>query len=386
MIPRLLKPSLKRSFFLFGARGTGKSTLLKSIFKTHDPLWIDLLDPDLEHLYTTNPNRLKEEILEKKNLEWVVVDEVQKVPKLLDIAHDLIENKRLKFALTGSSARKLKAGGANLLAGRANVFNLYPFSVFEIDRAEGIEKTMAWGLLPPLYNEPEPAEKRRILRAYCNTYLKEEVQAEQLVRNMEAFHRFLPVAAQQSGRILNHSSIAREAGIDPKSVQRFYEILEDTLLGFNLPAFDRSIRKQQTKKPKFFLFDVGVKRALEGTLDVPVLRKTGAFGQLFEHFIINEIFKLNSTLELDHKLSYLQTKDGLEIDLIIERPGKPILLVEIKSKEQVHKIDLRHLNATRADFGKWECMVICTAKAPYQLEGARVLPWEKALSEIFTIS
>ncbi|NBW83389.1 ATP-binding protein, partial [bacterium] len=194
MFKRILKLSKSNSFFLFGARGTGKSTLLQSLFNPDNCLWIDLLEPELEAQLILQPSRLRE-LWKKDKKPWIVIDEVQKVPKLLDVVHSMIETEKVLFALTGSSARKLKHGQANLLAGRSFSFHLYPLSVPELAQAFDLDSALAFGTLPTIYAFREQRDKELYLRGYANTYLKEEIQAEQLVRQMEPFRKFLPVAA-----------------------------------------------------------------------------------------------------------------------------------------------------------------------------------------------
>ena len=214
-IPKLLKSN---SFFLFGARGTGKSSLLRAEFQDSNALWIDLLDPETESQFIASPNRLSEQISQQRRTpEWVVIDEVQKAPKLLDIVHLEIERRKIKFALTGSSARKLKRGGANLLAGRAFLNHLYPLTHRELDSEFDLESTLAWGTLPKIYQLNTNEEKSEFLKAYVNVYLKEEVLQEQLVRNTEAFRRFLPIAGQMNGKIINFNSIAKDLNIGKRS-------------------------------------------------------------------------------------------------------------------------------------------------------------------------
>jgi uncharacterized protein len=246
-----------------------------------------------------------------------------------------------------------------------------------------LEEILHWGSLPGSTLEQDHMERIRFLKSYSTTYLKEEIQVEQIVRNIEPFMKFLPVAAAQSGQVVNFSRIGREAGIDSKSVERYYEILDDTLIGFRLPAYHRSIRKQQTLKPKFFLFDLGVKRHLEGTLDSTVSPRSSTFGQVFEEFIISECFKLNDCFEMDYRFSYLLTKDGAEIDLIVEKGKRVLALVEIKSKTAVHPEDLRHLNGLGADFADVPKWVFSRVERRNRIGDVLVLPWADGLRELF---
>lgn len=347
MQKRLVKLPKDKSFFLFGPRGAGKSTLLKSAFRDQNPLVFDLLDVELVDELSLYPKRFVERIGENT---IVIVDEVQKLPKLLDYVHALIEERKIQFILTGSSARRLKQKGTNLLAGRALVRELYPFSTFELNEQFELSKALERGGLPDAYLASSDENAADYLRAYTLTYLEKEIQQEQWVRNLEPFRRFLMIAAQMNGKIINRSSIARDLRVDDMTVESYFEILEDTYIGFRLQAFHRSFRKQIKQAPKFYLIDTGIKRSLERTMRVPLLPQTAAFGDAFEHWVILEFLRLSKYHALDWEFSYLQTKEGAEIDLIAIRPGEPLLLIEIKSKEIVSKEDAKILEALEDSF------------------------------------
>ena len=383
MIPRLISPLPGHSFFLFGARGTGKTTFLREYFKQSANLWIDLLDPEQEDRYARNPAELSQQLAaNRQHLEWVVIDEVQKVPKLLDIVHSMIEKKRLRFALTGSSARKLKKTTVNLLAGRAFVYNLFPLTHRELGPRFDLDQVLRYGTLPILFSLNTEEEYQAYLRAYALTYLKEEVWAEHLVRKLDPFRRFLEIAAQSNGEIINYANIARDVGADHKTVASYFEILEDTLLGFIVEPFHLSLRKRQLQSPKFFFFDPGIVRALTRMLAVPLKPKTYAYGKAFEHFVIIEIIRLSSYYQKDYRFSYLNTKDGAEIDLIVERPGQPLVLVEIKSTVHVTEQDVRQLVRFKKDLPGSEA--ICLSKDPVkkEIKGVLSLPWEEGIAAL----
>ena len=387
MIQRLLKCSKTKSFFLFGGRATGKSVYLQKQwslkFKKNEILYIDLLTPEIERDLSLRPSQLIEHIESLKTPpKFIVIDEIQKVPKLLNVAHQLIQKKNLKFALTGSSVRKLKQGSANLLAGRAFLYKLFPLTFLELKSKFDLGHTLQFGSLPEIFNLKSKKDKIRYLNTYVHTYLKEEIISEQIIRNIEPFRYFLEVAGQCNGTILNHSKIAREAGIDYKTSQRYFEILEDTLLGFHLPSFSLSIRKQQNKASKFYLFDLGVARALAGLLNVKVEPTTYSFGYCFEHLVIAEIYRLNEYFETYYKLSYFRSKDGVEVDLILKR-GQEKILIEIKSKKQILPDDLKHLKSIQKDMPGAKGFVLSLDKTKRKQDGILIVHWQEGLKTIF---
>jgi predicted AAA+ superfamily ATPase len=386
MYDRLIKLPKSNSFFVFGARGTGKSTLLKERLNLRRELHIDLLNPEQEGRLQAHPMGLTElldlEYQGKSTQEWVMIDEIQKVPVLLDVVHSEIEKGRFLFALTGSSARKLKRGSANLLAGRAFTYSLFPLTHLELGADFNLDSVLSWGSLPKIFQIKEDEEKADFLRTYAQTYLKEEILAEQLIRKVAPFRAFLEVAAQSSGKIINYSKIARDVASDPVSIQSYFEILEDTLIGYQLKPFDRSLRKRQRKNPKFYLFDCGVERALGRNLTVPITPQTYGYGNKFEQFLITEIARLNSYFKKDWELSYLRTKDDAEIDLIIDRPGLPYALVEIKSTRQIDETHLGTLVAFSKDLEKSEAFCLSQDPIPRKIRGVNCLPWQRGLVEL----
>ena len=315
--------------------------------------------------------------------KYIIIDEVQKVPRLLDVVHNLLETINKIFILTGSTAGKLKQGHAHLLAGRAFVYNLYPFSYLEIEKKINLNDVLQWGLLPKILSLKTETSKTQFLQAYAHTYLKEEVWSEQFVKNLDPFRNFLEVAAQMNGKIINHSNISRDVGVDDKTIKKYFSILEDTLIGFSLHGFKHSFRKRLNTKPKFYFFDTGVKRALTQTLTLPVKEGTSAFGEAFEHLVILESIKLAAYFKSEYKFSYLRTKDDAEVDLVVERPGKPILFIEIKSSTQVKKESLRTFINLVNDFKA--CEAVCFSNDPYEkiIEGIKIFHWEKGIKKYF---
>jgi len=385
MIPRLLQLPFDESFFLFGPRGVGKTTLLKHLPWLSSALYINLLKDSDEQRFSRHPDELAAIVAALPNsMTHIVIDEVQKVPKLLDVVHDLIETTSKKFILTGSSARKLKHGGANLLAGRAFVYDLYPFTYLEIPQQFNLDESLRWGLLPKIMDYATTEKKQLYLEAYTNTYLKEEIWAEQFIRQLDPFRRFLEVAAQANGKIVNFSNIARDVGTTDKNIQKYFSILEDTLLGFFLEAFQHSFRKRLSKTPKFYFFDLGVVRALTAQLSLPLTPSTSQYGESFEHFVILQCKSLASYYYREYRFSYLKTKDDAEIDLIVERPGLPLLFIEIKSSENIQSSHLATLKRNAHDFGN--CEALCFSRDPYikQIDDIKVFPWMDGIKQYFT--
>lgn len=370
---------------MFGARGVGKTTYLRDqFFKNKPALSINLLEPKEYDIYLKNPDELFRRVAAispSKNSQWVFIDEIQKLPSILDVVHTLIEEKRFLFALTGSSARKLKRGAANLLAGRAFVYHLFPLSFSELRNEFELQSVLEWGSLPRVF-ELSGQDKQEFLIAYTQTYLKEEILEEQIIRNIRPFRRFLEIAAQSSGQIINYSNIARDCGSDPVSVQKYFQILEDTLLGFHLEPFHESIRKRQRSNPKFYLFDLGVKRALDGTLGVSLIESTGAYGLSFEHLVIQEIIRLSSYARKNWKFSYLRTKDDAEVDLIIDRPGLSRVAIEIKSSKLIRESDMSSFAKISKDIPNSK--VYCLSRDPNRkkIEHIECLFWQEGIQSI----
>ena len=384
MIQRKYLTLPSQSFFLFGARGTGKSSWLKSQLTHHNAWYIDLLDPEEEDRFRQRPKTLESEYLAmKKKPKWIVLDEVQRVPKLLDLAHRMIENYKVKFALSGSSARKLKRGGSNLLAGRAFVNYLFPLTYQELGKKFDLESILKWGSLPKLLSL-KGNEKEKYLRAYALVYLNEEIRAEQIVRNLEPFREFLRISAQHNGKILNYANISKDVGSDIKTIQSYFQILEDTWMGFHLPAYHESIRKAQRKRPKFFWFDVGVKRALEQTLDMIPKSGTSYYGDCFEHFIIAEVFRLNHYLERDFRLAYFETQNSnAEIDLVLSKGRRRPIVIEIKSTEKINEVEVTALERLAKDFNPEKIYYLSRSDKAQNIGSVLCRPWKAGLDEIF---
>ncbi len=384
MFPRLRKFIHKHSFFLFGPRGVGKSTLLAERFNHKQCVWFDLLDTKTEEQFFHNPNQLYSIVHAlDKDVVYVIIDEIQKVPKLLDEVHRLIEEKNKIFILTGSSSRKLKRGGANLLAGRAFVYHLFSLSCFELGGQFNLDQALHWGTLPKIFSLQSNSEKEEFLRSYANTYLKEEIINEQLVRKLPSFRRFLEVAAQCNGKVINYANIADDVGVDDKTIKEYFTILEDTLVGFFLEPFHNSFRKRLVEKPKFYFFDTGIVRALSRSLSVPLLPKTSAYGSAFEHYILLEFMRLSSYFQPEYRFSFILTASGVEVDLVVERPGKPLLCVEIKSSDTIDVKDIRSFATLTKDIPNCEAIVLSQDRFMKRFDHVVCYPWQQALAEIF---
>ena len=366
LIPRILKIGLpkNRSAFLWGPRKTGKTTLLRQQFP--DAFWIDLLDYDLYLSLSQKPTRLRV-MLEAQPSQTVIIDEVQKIPHLMDEIHWLIENKGCQFVLSGSSARKLKRGNINLLGGRAWRFELYPLVSKELGEFD-LNQTLVSGFLPSHYLSPD---SRMDLKAYVNDYLKEEIQAEALTRNLPAFSRFLQSAATTNGMLLNYSNAARESGVSVKTIREYYQILEDTLIGRLLPPWRKSKKRRLIETAKFYFFDTGMVSAL---LNYQTLTPgTQEYGRAFEHFILQECWAYAHYSGKDFPLSFWRTAGGAEVDLIL---GDGEVAIEIKSSEHAGDLNPKGLHLFREEFKPKESLIVSRNKFPEKIDSnTTVLPW-----------
>ena len=384
MINRILPLPKNHSFFLFGPRQTGKSTLLKSLLKSETTLFYDLLKTEEYLRLSANPTLFREEILSRdQKITHVVVDEIQRIPDLLNEVHWILEGTNPPyFCLSGSSARKLKRSHANLLAGRAWTYHLFPLTSQELGERFSLERALNLGTLPSVYLDPDIESARRTLKSYVETYLKEEVQAEAIVRNVGSFLRFLSLAGDENGNVINYSNISRETGTTYKTVKEYFQILEDTLIGFFLLPYSKSTRKRLVQHPKFYFFDPGVHRALTQKITVPLQRKTTEYGRSFEHFLITEIIRLARYKELDYEFSFYQSSNEAEVDLIIETPQGLTYAIEMKSLENPDSSSLRGLKSFRQICQKATLYCACLAPRKRTIGDISILPWQEVLAEI----
>lgn len=382
---RLLTMTLPthQSAFLWGARQTGKSFFLRQQFK--DAIYYDLLDTQTLMRLTKNPYLLREELLAMSPQALkgpIIIDEIQKVPDLLNEVHRLIESYHLQFILCGSSARKLKTSATNLLGGRAWIYHFYPLVYPEIPQFN-LLKALKQGLLPRHYLAPE-TDIFRHLEAYVSTYLTDEIRNEGLVRNLAGFARFLDVAGLSNGHMINMNNIARDCGIDRATVQGYFQILLDTWLGYFIYPYKKKIKRDLiSAMPKFYLFDVGVAHYLSGETLTDL--KGAVAGSAFEHFILMELQAYLHLKQIRKRLTYWRTKTGLEVDFVL---GEAEMAIEVKSNEQVRQSDLKGLIAFAEEHPKVQAIVVSLDQKPRQLQvnadvSILILPWQVFLTRLW---
>ena len=337
----LLPPSGSETFFLWGPRQTGKSTLLRQSYP--DAHWLDLLKSEEYRRYLARPEILREELDsgEHDPRQQIVIDEIQKVPALLDEVHWLVENRRFRFALCGSSARKVRRGAANLLGGRALRFELHGLTAAELGDQFDLDRILNRGYLPRIYESGRPGP---MLDAYIADYLREEIAAEGLVRNLPSFSAFLDVAALSDGEIVNFSNIARECGVSSQTTKSHFQILEDTLLGRWLPAYRKRPKRRVIGAPKFYFVDVGVVNRLARRGEL----RAGSelYGKAFENWVFHELSAFISYREVDAALSYWRLASGIEVDFVV---GDMQVAIEAKSSERITRDHLNGLRALKED-------------------------------------
>lgn len=354
-----------KAAFLWGPRKTGKTTLLRQQFP--NAKFYDLLQSDLRTELLIRPSRLRAEVLAQK-FPLVIVDEIQKVPDLLDEIHWCLENTKTRFILCGSSARKVRHGHANLLGGRAERYELFPLTTREVGDFD-LNRAIHNGLLPEHYLMDHPD---KLLKGYVLDYLNEEIRAEALTRNIPAFSRFLDAVALTHGGLVNYANIARDCGVHAKTVREYFQILEDTLLGHTLPPWRRSRKRRMIETAKFYLFDPGLVRTLKGIKSID--EKTDEFGHFFEHFLIEETRACLSYRNSDAPLFFWRTSTGLEVDLVI---GNRDVAVEFKSSDRISEFDAKGLRAFLEDGPAKHRLLVCRIEAPRQLDKEILaIPWQ----------
>ena len=374
-LPRKLDlPALlaKKSFFLFGPRSTGKSFLVHQQLGDR-ALVIDLLRSDLFIRLSAHPEDLENLIAVAPRPRWVVIDEIQRVPALLTEVHRLIEQKRYRFLLTGSSVRKLRRGSADLLAGRAWVANLYPLSWSEIP-AFDLGRYLRFGGLPPVYLSRSPEEE---LRAYAAVYLQEEIRAEGIIRRLPPFARFLRVAALSSGQLLNYAQVASDAGVPASTVREYFSVLDDTLVGWTLEPWRESRKRKAIQTAKFYFFDPGVMHALAGTSTLD--RNSDLYGRSFEHFIGMELRAYLSYARTGHTLTFWRSKHGHEVDFLV---GGTVA-VEVKATRKASLRDARGLRALADEKIARRLFLVSDDPVAARRDGIEFLPWATFLARLW---
>lgn len=369
----------ERSLFLFGPRQTGKSSYIRNEPGMLPKLSYTLLDGGLLVRLLSDPTLIRREVEARKLRDClVVIDEIQKCPALLDEAQLMMEERGIRFLFTGSSARKFKAAGTNLLGGRARTRNLHPFVYPEVkDEGFSLERVMERGLLPPHYLSASYEED---LAAYVDTYLTEEVAAEGLTRNLPAFARFLQVAASTNTRMINYTNVASDAMVPRQTVKLWYQILVDTLLGFELAPYTRTLKRKSVETAKFYLFDIGAVRTLRRL--PPVAPESADFGEFFEHYIFLELKAWIDYRKPRGILSYWRSLSGYQVDFILD--GR--VAIEVKATAVAQKRHLAGLSALREEGGLDRYILVCREDRPRMMDGVEIIPWQEFLELLWSDS
>jgi predicted AAA+ superfamily ATPase len=375
MIARLLKKPLygNKSFFLLGPRGTGKTRWVKS--ELTPAIYFDLLEDELFNRFFAYPQRLEREI-PNDFPGWIIIDEVQKIPSLLNEVHRLIEAHNYKFVLTGSSARSLRKKGVNLLAGRALTYYMHPLTAVELGNDFDLKRSLMYGHLPAVFSESDP---KKFLASYVKTYLHEEVLHEGLTRNIGGFSRFLESASFAQGSPLSMSAIARDCSVQQKTVSGFFDILDDLLIGYRLPVFSRRAKRRIIAHPKFYFFDVGVYKAIRprGPLDItPEID-----GIALESLFLQELRAINDYFEFEYQLSYWHTSSGAEVDFIAYGP-KGFFAFEVKHTDKLNSADFSGLKAFGKDYPEAKRYLVYAGTRKAYHENIEVIPMNDALQKL----
>lgn len=376
MYNRILKVEDNVSFFLFGARGTGKTSWVRKHFP--DALYFDLLHDDTYTELLARPSRLEDKIPQSFN-NWVIIDEIQKVPALLNEVHRLIENKKLKFILTGSSARTLRRKGVNLLAGRALTYHLYPLTALELGKDFDLVRSLKMGNLPAVITHSNP---EKYLKTYIKTYLREEVLQEGLTRNISLFTRFLETASFSQGETLNYTNIASEVGHNRHSITLFFDILEDLLIGYRIHAFTKRAKRDVTVSPKFYYFDTGIYRALrpKGPLD----SESEGDGPGLETVFLEEVKAINDYFNLGYEIFYWRTREKDEVDFILYG-DKGLYAFEIKRKAHLSSNDFKGLKLFMNDYPMAKPFLLYGGSQSYYENDIRVEPFATFITQLVEV-
>ena len=364
--------SEQESIFFWGARQTGKSTLLKTLFP--NALWFDLLLSDEYERLSKKPELLREIILANRNVSLVIIDEIQRLPDLLNEVHWLISNHKVRFILSGSSPRKILRGGFNLLGGRALRYELYPLISVEIPDFDLI-RALNHGLLPRHYDSANP---RKLLSSYIGSYLQDEIVAEARIRNVHTFSRFLEVAALTNGEMINYTNIASDCGISAKTIKEYFQILEDTLIGRYLHSFQKRPKRRVITAPKFYMFDIGITNYLLNRTKIE--KGTELFGKAFEHFIYQEIYAHSRYSDVNYPMYYWRTASQIEIDFVL---GDHEVAIEVKATDQATVRHLKGLKAFAEEYDVKKLILVSNDPLPRLVDDIEILPWKIFLERLW---
>jgi len=369
---QLFSGSGNESIFFWGTRQTGKSTLMKTLFP--NALWFDLLISREYKRLNAKPDILRETILANLNTQPVIIDEIQRIPELLNEVHWLISNHGVRFILSGSSPRKIIRSGANLLGGRALRYELYPLVSAEIPNFD-LMRAINNGLLPRHYAAENP---QRLISAYIGNYLRDEIFAEARIRNIGTFARFLEVAALTNGEMVNYTNIASDCGISSTTIKDYFQIMEDTLIGRYLPSFQKRPKRRVITAPKFYLFDVGIANNLlsRGRIEMG----TELFGKAFEHFIYQEIYAHSRYSDNEYPVYYWRTASQLEIDFVL---GDHEVAIEVKATEQASSRHLKGLKAFCEEYTVKKAILVSNDHLPRLVDNILILPWKVFLNRLW---
>lgn len=369
---QILEGAESESLFLWGARQTGKSTLLKSLFP--NALWFDLLKSDVFERFQKNPVQFRESILATATGTVVIVDEIQKIPALLDEIHWLIVNHQTRFVLSGSSPRKIIRSGANLLGGRALRYELYPLIYAEIPNFD-LQRALNNGLLPRHYLSDNP---KKLISAYIGNYLRDEIIAEAKIRNIGAFTKFLEAAAFSNGEMVNYTNIASDCGVSSITIKEYFQILEDTLIGRFVPSYQKKPKRRVILASKFYYFDIGIANYLlkRGKIEVG----SEMFGSAFEHFIYHELYAHSNYSELNYTISYWRTASQIEVDFIL---GDHKVAIEVKGTDNVQSRHLKGLKSFSEEYEVNKLIVVSNDPLERIVGDVTVLPWRIFLQKLW---
>jgi len=361
------------SFFLWGARQTGKSTLLNNLYPK--ALWFDLLLADNYERLQRNPTLIRETVLADENIKRVVIDEIQRMPELLNEIHWLMTHKGTQFVMSGSSARKIVRSGTNLLGGRALRYELLPLTSQEIPDFN-LMKAINNGLLPRHYLAENP---KKMLSAYVGNYLRDEIVNEAKIRNVNIFAQFLEAAAFSNGEMVNYANIAADCGVSAPTIKEYFQILQDTLIGRFVPAYQKKPKRRVITAPKFYFFDLGIVNHLlkRGKIEFG----SEIFGHAFEHFIYHEIYAHSHYSGIDYPISYWRTASQIEIDFVL---GNNEVAIEVKSSNKINERHLKGLISFSEEYKTKHSILVCNEPLPRKVGKILVLPWKIFLQKLWS--